>query len=297
MSEHGVFAVDRGIFSDPDFAPEPFTEREAFLWLVSEAAWKPHTRRQGRAMIKLERGQLCHAVRFMADIWKWSKSRVDRFLTRLKNRDMIKINSGTKISIISICNYEIYQRVSLPERDKVGTESGTAAGQSWDKLEYKENKEYIILTRERECDPMALSEALEKAGNGRITIQSLMVVGEIIELIANGVSLEIDILPTISAISSKLNKQVSLSYFIGAIRSAYEKRVAAGSGLPKQKPLSTTNDDWEKRLKYARRMRLWSEAEYGPPPGRNGCQVPPVLILDGDGEGWADISTAKRRAG
>lgn len=39
MSERGVFAVDRGVWDHPMFADEPFTEREAWLWMVSAAAW------------------------------------------------------------------------------------------------------------------------------------------------------------------------------------------------------------------------------------------------------------------
>lgn len=135
MSERGVFAVDRGIWDDPDFASEPLTEREAFLWLVSEAAWKPYRRRVDGKVVELERGQLCHSVRFMAEAWKWSKSRVDRFLGRLENRDMIKRESGTKTGTITVCKYDAFQRVSLPERDNDGTVGGTTAGQQRDKLE------------------------------------------------------------------------------------------------------------------------------------------------------------------
>lgn len=142
MSERGVFAVDRGIWSDPDFAAEPFTEREAFLWLVSEAAWKPHRKRVGSKLVELARGQSCHSVRFMAEAWQWSKSRVDRFLDRLEERDTIKRVSGTEPLVITICKYDEFQRVSLPERDSDGTLDGTAAGQQRDRLEDRENKEY-----------------------------------------------------------------------------------------------------------------------------------------------------------
>lgn len=80
MSERGVFAVDRGIFDHSVFAREPFTQREAWIWLIAEAAYKPRTKRSDGKVISLERGQLCHSIRFMAEAWQWSKSRVDRFL-------------------------------------------------------------------------------------------------------------------------------------------------------------------------------------------------------------------------
>src|SRR5689334_10600758 len=112
MSERGVFAVDRGVFDHDCFADEPFTEREAWMWLIGEAAWKPRGRRIGAVNVSLERGQLAASVRFLADRWRWSKSAVARFLGRLKNRDMIETASGTGISIITICKYDEYQRVS-----------------------------------------------------------------------------------------------------------------------------------------------------------------------------------------
>jgi hypothetical protein len=143
MSERGVFAVDRGIWEDPDFPNEPFTEREAFLWLVSEAAWKPHRKRSGSKVVDLERGQVCHSIRFMAEAWQWSKSRVDRFLSRLEKRDTIKRTTGTDPVVVTICKYDAFQRVSLPDRDSSGTQVGTAAGQQRDKLEDRENKEVI----------------------------------------------------------------------------------------------------------------------------------------------------------
>lgn len=159
MSERGVFAVDRGIFNDPDFANEPFTEREAFMWLISEAAWKDHRKRTDGKVIELKRGQLCHSVRFMAEAWQWSKSRVDRFLDRLENRDMIKRDRGTRTPVVTICKYDQFQRVSLPDRDNSGTTTGTSVGQQRDKLEDIENKEIDSSSLRSEESTRALAKA------------------------------------------------------------------------------------------------------------------------------------------
>jgi hypothetical protein len=63
MSERGVFAVDRGVFGHPRFARVPFTEREAGLWLISEAAYRPHQCRVGSVIINLGRGEVAQAER------------------------------------------------------------------------------------------------------------------------------------------------------------------------------------------------------------------------------------------
>jgi hypothetical protein len=141
MSERGVFAVDRGIFNHPVFADEPLTEREAWQWLIAEAAWRERAKRVGSVVVKLKRGQLAASVRFMAEAWGWSKSRVGRFLDRLKIETMVSTDNGTGVLVITICNYDKYQRVSLPTGTESGTQTGTAAGQQRDKLEDIKNIE------------------------------------------------------------------------------------------------------------------------------------------------------------
>lgn len=131
--------VSRGIWDHPEFAPSEFSEREAFLWLVSEAAWKPRTARAGRVVVDLDRGQLCASVRFIAAAWGWSKSRVDRFLKRLENRDMLTTSSGTGQLVITLCNYDKFQSF----RDASGTQAGHDPGHERDTIgtNYKKGKQ------------------------------------------------------------------------------------------------------------------------------------------------------------
>jgi len=116
----GTFNVARAIWDHPVFAPSPFSEREAFLWLVSEASWKPRTVRAGKVIVDLERGQLCASLRFMAEAWGWSKSRVERYLKRLENHAMICAKSGTGQMVLTIQNYNEYQH----PWDSGGTQAG-----------------------------------------------------------------------------------------------------------------------------------------------------------------------------
>lgn len=135
MSERGVFAVDRGIWDHDVFADEAFTEREAWVWMISEAAWRPRTRNVGGKIVALARGQLAASLRFMADRWGWEKDAVARFLTRLKKHDMIATETATGLSVITICKYDEYQRVSLPSATDTKTETATATRQQCDKTE------------------------------------------------------------------------------------------------------------------------------------------------------------------
>jgi hypothetical protein len=141
VSERGVFAVDRGIWDHPSFADEPLTEREAWIWLISAAAFKSHRRRVGSIAIELNPGQLAASTRFMAGKWGWSESRVRRFLTRLKDDAMIDTATDAGVTVVTICNYKKYQKVSLPSDAAYDAQSDATAAQHRRKIENKENKE------------------------------------------------------------------------------------------------------------------------------------------------------------
>lgn len=104
----------------------------AWVWLVAKACWKPTKFNVNGKTITLERGQFCGSVRDLAEAWGWSKSTVDRFLTRLKTETMIRTDSGTGRLVITICNYEKYQVVGKSCGTPSGTPSGTRAGHERD---------------------------------------------------------------------------------------------------------------------------------------------------------------------
>lgn len=141
MSERGVFAVSRGVFDHPLFASrKPFTRLEAWIWLISEANWKPRPVLICGKITTLQRGQLSHSLRFLAKKWMWEKDAVARFLTCLKTETMIETQTATGQIVLTICNYNEYQKVSLPKRDIDATQTATAARQQRDK---EESIEYI----------------------------------------------------------------------------------------------------------------------------------------------------------
>jgi hypothetical protein len=113
----------------------------AFFWLVSEACWKPTKFDRRGTTITLERGQICISIRELATAWKWSKSAVERFLTRLETETMIETTNGTVRGVITICNYDKYQAREDEAGTDDGTPTGTDVGQMWDtKEEGKEIK-------------------------------------------------------------------------------------------------------------------------------------------------------------
>ena len=52
-------------------------------------------------------------------------------------------------------------------------------------------------------------------------------------------------------------------------------------------PKVVTDDDWRKRLTFARDKRQWHVEAWGAFPGSPGCKVPRHLLQPSDGQGWA----------
>jgi hypothetical protein len=167
MSERGVFAVDRGVWDHPMFAPEPFTEREAWLWMVSAAAWAAKRVRVGRAQVELQRGQLAFATRFLAEKWKWAHSKVVRFLKRLETDTMVSTSATREATLITICNYDKYAFGRNASETQSETQSDTQPERQRNKekeVKKDNNQELRKETRQRVDDwPADFGEAFWQA--------------------------------------------------------------------------------------------------------------------------------------
>jgi hypothetical protein len=144
MNSAGSFAVHRGIWTHELLADAaPFSRREAWPWLISEAAWKPHSRRVNGRKIDLQRGQIAASLRFLAGTWRWSEPRVRRFLHTLAAEGMLYTSNNRRrsdaasdahydaasdagVSVITICNYDEYQPGG--QRSDAATDAQTDAG-------------------------------------------------------------------------------------------------------------------------------------------------------------------------
>lgn len=139
----GWFKLHRGWAESMDFAKEPFTEREAFLWLIEHAAYEPHTRYVNGAPLSLERGQVLASQRNLGDIWKWGRQRVRGFVAKLERLGSITQNSTHGLTILTVCNYGKYQDeqpADQPSSNPAATQQQPIKEEG---KEGKEGKEYI----------------------------------------------------------------------------------------------------------------------------------------------------------
>lgn len=101
------FAVARKFLDDPMWLSEPFTKGQAWLDLIGRASYEDNE--------LTKRGELIVSERGLAARWKWSESKVRRFLLKLEADGMIKrssnrsSNRSTWGSTISVEKYEVYQ--------------------------------------------------------------------------------------------------------------------------------------------------------------------------------------------
>ncbi len=111
----GTISVARSIFDHPMFDDgRPLSPREAWLWLISNAAWQPMQVmvRNGRSqeLVRLERGQLTYSRAFLRTAWSWKSDKsVRTFLAKLRQEQMIDLQTGHLQTVISICNYGVFQ--------------------------------------------------------------------------------------------------------------------------------------------------------------------------------------------
>lgn len=140
VTETGYIKLYRSILSNP-LANEdrPRTKLEAWLELLLAARYseEPGKVMVGNKSLIFHRGEIYASLRYLAESWKWSKNKVDGFLSYLEKEEMItkRTDKGTGRTVITICNYAYYNPKGETEGQPTGHErdtSGTSSGQRRD---------------------------------------------------------------------------------------------------------------------------------------------------------------------
>lgn len=111
------------------FKPEPYCERAAWCWLLSNAAWKETRRIGGKGdEVMISEGQLHVSDRSLASVWGWEKKRVRRFLKKLETSKSATINRTINGTVLTLENWGLYQKpepsegpLAAPTGDQPGT--------------------------------------------------------------------------------------------------------------------------------------------------------------------------------
>lgn len=244
-------AVAADIFEHPLFDGEEFSRRDAWLWLVANAAWKDHRVRIGNAMVDIKRAQVVAARSHLAKEWRWGEKKVRLFLDLLASEGMIERGQkeGRLPIVITICNYDRFQTGKAIEGQKEGqqradkgpTEGQIGAGKGPHST--KDTKDTNTTTissasstaRDDCAAPKVDLDRLMKACNGALdnpaNCMGLLTSATPIMWLESGCDLERDVLPTLEAAGKKHHgKRIrSWDYFTGAVTEARDRRMR---GLP-----------------------------------------------------------------
>ncbi len=109
----GFIALHREIQSHPIWLSEPFSRGQAWVDLIALANHARGFIIENGQKIVIERGQCGRAKVKLAKRWKWSRGKVDRFISMLETEQMVSVKQyngqDNGITIITICNYDKYQ--------------------------------------------------------------------------------------------------------------------------------------------------------------------------------------------
>lgn len=89
----------------PSQSNRPYTEWEAWEYLLMHAN---HKERWWNG-VKAQRGELLYSLEHYSRDWRWDKSKVRRYIKKLKKRHMIDTKSDSKTTHLTILNYCTYQ--------------------------------------------------------------------------------------------------------------------------------------------------------------------------------------------
>jgi hypothetical protein len=145
-NDPGYIPISRKIFGHEFWREKrSFSRFEAWLDLIYTARFEdtPKTEFMNSKPVTWNRGQLPGSVRFLMERWHWgSITKVENFLKYLVNTDMIVIEKGQGINIITICKYDTYNVKKEAQRTQEGQQKDserTAKGQQKDETN-KDNK-------------------------------------------------------------------------------------------------------------------------------------------------------------
>lgn len=106
----GWVKVSRDVFAHSAFVGDPYSRREAWLWLIAHAAWHDTKHRFGNEMLQVKRGEIIVSLRYLSTAWGWkSDKKVRNFLDFLEREKMIGRKMDARKTHLSICNYKAFQ--------------------------------------------------------------------------------------------------------------------------------------------------------------------------------------------
>ena len=113
----GWIKLPRSIMDDPIYFAEPFTRAQAWIDLLLLANYADGYFIVRGNRVNVKRGQIGRSQQNLAERWKWSRGKVDRFLTEMETEGRIIQQKSRLTTLISIVNFEsMYSMIQQTEQ-------------------------------------------------------------------------------------------------------------------------------------------------------------------------------------
>lgn len=122
MDVEGWISLHRKIQDCFIWDVKPFSWGQAWIDLLLIANHNDARTAFDGKMITVGMGQRITSIRYLADRWGWSRTKVTNFLNVLEEEEMIIRKSDTKKTLLTIVNYEQYQNITKEKSHQKDTE-------------------------------------------------------------------------------------------------------------------------------------------------------------------------------
>lgn len=99
---------------------EPFDKRSAWISILFKTNYEDTKVMINNMSIEVKKGSFITSESRLAKEWKWGRKRVRTFLESLEKDNMITKNGTTKYTMITVVNWELYQKTEQ-QRNNIGT--------------------------------------------------------------------------------------------------------------------------------------------------------------------------------
>ena len=79
ISGNSFFTVTRSVYDHHIFDGDEFSRRDAWLWLISKAAFVERRQTIRNKVVSIARGEAIHSIRELAKTWRWGEKKVRNF--------------------------------------------------------------------------------------------------------------------------------------------------------------------------------------------------------------------------
>ena len=112
----GYIKISRAILNHPALnkRDRTYCEVGAWLWILLEASFAERDFTIGTQTVRLQRGEFCHSVSYMAEAWGWSQPKTRHYIDKLVKFNSILLvkpngKSADFPNIVKVLNYDDYQ--------------------------------------------------------------------------------------------------------------------------------------------------------------------------------------------